>query len=161
MNLDSRLNKLEAATCADEVCFVRAIVDAGKQAFNGTLKRHGVDVAALPREPDEEPCVECGKPFTYNAYGMDEETRAEVRAVGAVAAREWAARGPCSKETRQRFDELDERDGVRCARLYGAHYEEAYEAAREAMEAWVEEHDAQVCAALSRAPLVQRRGFAA
>jgi len=161
VGLKETVKRLEAATCADEVCFVCAIVDAGKQAFNGTLKRRGVDVAALPLEQEEESCVECGKPFTYNVSGMDEGLRQEWRAVGAVAEREWAARLPCSKETRQRFDELDERDGVRCVRLYSAHYEEAYEAARAAMEAWVEEHDAQVCAALSRAPLVQRRGFAA
>jgi len=161
MGLKETVRRLEAATCANEVCFLCAASDVGGRAFLGTLKRHGVDMDALPVESDEAPCAECGKLCAYNVYGMDEETRAEWRAADAVAARDWAARLPCSKETRRRFDELVKRDGARCVRFYGTHYEAAYEAASVAMEAWVEEHDAEVCAALSRAPLVQRRGLAA
>ncbi len=87
--------------------------------------------------------------------------RAEWRVLCASAEHDLAARISYSKDTLQRLNELCERDRARCVRLYGTHYEEAEEAASAAMEAWAEEHDAEVCAALSRAPLVQRRGLAA
>jgi uncharacterized protein YecT (DUF1311 family) len=161
VGLRETVKRLEAATCANEVCFFCAVIDVGARAFLGTLKRHGVDVDALPLEPDEEPCVECGSLCVSNTHGMDEEMRAEWRALDASLSRDFAARIPYSKDSERRYNELCERDRARRVRLYGTHYDAAHDAAIAAMEAWVEEHDAEVCAALSRAPLVQRRGLAA
>lgn len=161
MNLQTRVGRLEEATCANEVCFLCVWEGVMTRAFSDTLKRHGVDVEAIPLELEEVPCAECGAADFYNLHGVDEEMRDEWRALNASSSRDFAARATFSKDSERKFNELCERDRARCVRLYGAHYDAAHEASRAAMIAWLDEHEPEVRAAWNRPPLVQRRGLAA
>jgi hypothetical protein len=136
-------------------------MEASERAFSLALKHHGVDVSKVPQESNEGTCGECGATYRWNVYGMDEAMRAEWRAVNASTRRLFASRLTPTEAELRRVDDLCEREAARCRSLYGEHYTEAQEAARAAMMAWMDEHNAEVVAAWQRAPLVQRRGLAA
>ena len=161
MGLKEAVKRLEAATCANEVCFICASLDAGERAFRDVLKRYGVNVDALPQDPEEFFCPECGAARIFNVHDADEGLREEWRAFNASSWRNLTARGAPSKDERQKFDELNERDRERLARFYGEHFEEAHEASLAATFAWLDEHEAEVIRALDRPSLAQRRGLAA
>ena len=161
MGLKEAVKRLEAATCANETCWLCEATQIMETAFAITLKRHGVDVAALPQDLEELACGECGRRKHINLHGRDAETRREWRQLSEEFNRYLVARTAIPDSLSQRLKELADGDAPRFLALYGAAYTKALEASDEAMRRWFTEHDAESLEALSRAPLVQRRGFAA
>jgi hypothetical protein len=161
MGLKETVKRLEAATCANETCWLCEVTHVMGTAFDHALKRHGIDCAALPRDLEEFACGECGRRYLENVYGRDADTRRELRELSEDFNPCLVARTAIPDELSRRLKDLMDKDARHALVLYGAAYTEANEAADEAARQWFNEHEAESVAALSRAPLVQRRGLAA
>jgi hypothetical protein len=159
VGLKEAVKRLEAATCANETCWLCEVTQVMGTAFGDVFKRRGVDVVAVPQDLEEFACGECGRRDHF--HGSAAETRREWRELIEDYNRCLVARTDIPDDLSQRLKDLTDKDDLRLLALYGTAYTEAWEAADEAMWRWFNEHEAEVAAAVSRAPLGQRRGLAA
>ncbi len=141
MGLDERVKRLEAATCANETCWLCEVTQVMGTAFGDVLKRRGANVAPLPQEMEEFACMECGRRCASNVHGMDAGMRRELRQLSEEFSRRFVAQTDIPDDLSQRLKDLTDKDDLRFLALYGTAYTEASEAADEAMRRWFNEHE--------------------